>query len=71
MQQRYFLPNEWYADYYEVRAYTRCMLNFGEGVVFSRVFPVMDAIGYDKNRRTQAPGYDFQQKRPANKESGS
>ena len=50
-----FLPNEWYADYYEVRAYTRCMLNFGEGVVFSRVFPVMDAIGYDKKTGEPKP----------------
>jgi len=28
--------------YYEVRAYTRCMLNFGPEVVFSRVLPVFD-----------------------------
>lgn len=28
--------------YYEVRAYTRCMMNFGPEVAFSRVFPVFD-----------------------------
>jgi hypothetical protein len=28
--------------YYEVRAYTRCMLNFGPEVIFSRVIPVFD-----------------------------
>lgn len=30
------------SGYYEVRAYTRCMLNFGPEVVFSKVFPVFD-----------------------------
>ncbi len=55
-----FIPGEWYADYYEVRAYTRCMLNFGEGVVFSRVFPVMDAITYDqKTGEPKAPAMTF------------
>ncbi len=34
-----------YSGFFEVRAYTRCMLNF-EGSVFSRVFPV-----YDKPRK--------------------
>jgi hypothetical protein len=28
--------------YYEIRAYTRCMLNFGPEVAFSRVLPVFD-----------------------------
>lgn len=42
------LSHDWQADFYEVRAYTRCMLNFGEDVVFSRVFPVMDAISHNK-----------------------
>jgi hypothetical protein len=36
------LDDALYAGYYEVRAYTRCMLNFGEEVIFSRVFPVYD-----------------------------
>lgn len=30
------------AGYYEVRAYTRMMLNWGEDAVFSRVFPIFD-----------------------------
>ena len=31
-----------YSGFYEVRAYTKYMLNFGEEVIFSRVFPVFD-----------------------------
>lgn len=31
-----------YAGFYEVRAYTRYMLNFGEGSVFSRLLPVFE-----------------------------
>jgi hypothetical protein len=31
---------EYLAGFYEVRAYTKMMLNFGEDVIFSRVFPV-------------------------------
>lgn len=31
-----------YSGYYEVRAYTKYMLNFGDDVVFSRVFPIFD-----------------------------
>jgi hypothetical protein len=38
----FLLTDSLKAGFYEVRAYTRCMLNFGEEVVFSRVFPVFD-----------------------------
>jgi hypothetical protein len=40
--------------FYEVRAYTRCMLNFGPEVVFSRIFPVFDkpATSGDYSQRT-------------------
>ncbi len=31
-----------YSGFYEIRAYTKYMLNFGEDVVFSRVFPVFE-----------------------------
>ncbi|WP_295940138.1 hypothetical protein [uncultured Alistipes sp.] len=31
-----------YSGFYEVRAYTKYMLNFGEEIIFSRVFPVFD-----------------------------
>lgn len=31
-----------YSGFYEVRAYTKYMLNFGEDIHFSRVFPVFD-----------------------------
>lgn len=34
------LKGEYRSGFYEVRAYTRSMLNFGDGCVFSRVFPV-------------------------------
>jgi hypothetical protein len=33
------LPRTLHSGYYEVRAYTRYMLNFGDDVIFSRVFP--------------------------------
>ena len=36
------LPDSLHAGFYEVRAYTRAMMNFGEDVVFSRVFPVFN-----------------------------
>ena len=38
----FLLKNRYFSGYYQVRAYTRCMLNFGEDVIFSRVFPVYD-----------------------------
>lgn len=37
------IPDSLKAGFYEVRAYTRCMMNFGSEVIFSRVFPVFDA----------------------------
>ena len=39
---RFQLSNLLHAGYYEVRAYTRMMLNWDERGVFSRVFPVFD-----------------------------
>ena len=39
------------SGYYEVRAYTRYMLNWGEEAIFSRVFPVYDKVNGDN--------YDF------------
>lgn len=35
------------SGYYEVRAYTRAMLNWGTDICFSRVFPVFDAPEYE------------------------
>lgn len=43
------LPDSLKAGFYEVRAYTRSMLNFGPEVIFSRVFPVYDAPEIDGN----------------------
>lgn len=37
------------AGFYEVRAYTRCMMNFGPEVIFSRVLPIYDAPTTDGN----------------------
>ena len=39
------------SGYYEIRAYTRYMLNWGDDAVFSRVFPVYDKVNGDN--------YDF------------
>lgn len=36
------LPYDYRSGFYEVRAYTRGMLNFGDSCLFSRVFPVYD-----------------------------
>lgn len=38
--KNYYIPLP--SGYYEVRAYTRAMLNWGEDICFSRVFPVFD-----------------------------
>ena len=39
------------SGYYEIRAYTRYMLNWGDDVIFSRVFPIFDKVNGDN--------YDF------------
>ena len=39
------------SGYYEVRAYTRYMLNWGDEAIFSRVFPIYDKVNGDN--------YDF------------
>lgn len=36
------LPYTYRSGFYEVRAYTRSMLNFGDSCLFSRVFPIYD-----------------------------
>ncbi len=38
----FFLPTAGYAGFYEIRAYTRYMLNFGDENYFTRVLPVYD-----------------------------
>ncbi|MCC8146703.1 MAG: hypothetical protein LIO93_09780 [Bacteroidales bacterium] len=40
---------EYFPGFYEVRAYTKNMLNFGEEVIFSRVFPVFAEYKPDNN----------------------
>jgi len=43
----FYLKPELSAGFYEIRAYTRCMLNFDSQIVFSRVLPVFNAPAYD------------------------
>ena len=50
------------SGYYEVRAYTRYMLNWGKDAVFTRVFPVFDKVNADnwdfKNMLDRQRGYN-------------
>ena len=39
-----YLDPAYLSGYYEIRAYTRYMLNWGDDAVFSRVFPVYDVV---------------------------
>ena len=39
-----YLDPAYLSGYYEIRAYTRYMLNWGDDAVFSRVFPVYDKL---------------------------
>ena len=41
------LPVQLLSGYYEVRAYTRYMLNWGGDAIFSRVFPIFDKVNGD------------------------
>lgn len=53
------LKGEYRSGFYEVRAYTRSMLNFGDGCVFSRVFPVYsepEVIGDYADKKMDAGG---------------
>jgi len=53
----FLLPDSLKAGFYEVRAYTRCMMNFGPEVVFSRIFPVFDAPEVDGNYKERNMTY--------------
>lgn len=62
-----------YSGFYEVRAYTKYMLNFGNDVIFSRVFPVFDKpknVGdfQEKNIQKYAV-YKYPQKRERTKKA--
>jgi len=61
-----------YGGYYEVRAYTRYMLNFADGNLFSRVFPVYDKPKKEGEYKTtiteRAPSQRIEQKRPVYKQ---
>lgn len=49
MSWRISIKRIYRSGFYEVRAYTRGMLNFGDDCVFSRVFPVYDEPEKDGN----------------------
>lgn len=56
-----------YAGFYEVRAYTKYMLNFGEEAIFSRVFPVFDKPakpgGFEEKKMPKYAVYKYPQAR--------
>lgn len=62
-----------YSGFYEIRAYTKYMLNFGEDVIFSRVFPVFEKprqAGDFQERKIQKYAiYKYPQKRPRSKKA--
>ena len=43
------LDTQYRSGFYEIRAYTRAMLNFGDDVIFSRVFPIYKEPKEDGN----------------------
>ena len=51
------------SGYYEIRAYTRYMLNWGKEAVFSRVFPIFDKVNGDnwdfKNMLDRKRGFSY------------
>jgi hypothetical protein len=54
------LNHDYYAGFYEIRAYTKWMLNFGAETIFSRVFPVFnppEKMG-DYSSSNMEEGYD-------------
>lgn len=55
-----------YGGFYEVRAYTRYMLNYGEDIIFSRVFPVYDISKDGEIRSMESTNYLFKN-RPSNR----
>lgn len=58
------LPASSFAGFYEVRAYTRYMLNFGEDNYFSRVFPVYDEPKYEGEYKPIISKRPFSQRVP-------
>jgi hypothetical protein len=62
------LDMEYFPGYYEIRAYTKGMLNFGEETLFSRVFPVFaDMKGngaVSEDELDDDPGFQLPNHRP-------
>lgn len=58
-----------FAGFYEVRAYTRYMLNFGKENLFSRVFPVYDKPVSEGDYQRVITGRPFSQRVPQTRNS--
>lgn len=61
-----------YSGFYEIRAYTKYMLNFGEDAIFSRIFPVFDEPKTEsdytqREMKKQSSSYLMKRKRPHKK----
>lgn len=59
-----------YSGFYEIRAYTKYMLNFGESVIFSRIFPVFEKPKEEGNyveKEIGFPSGKYPQKRKRSK----
>lgn len=56
-----YLNPEYLSGFFEIRAYTRYMLNWGDDAIFSRVFPVYDKVNNGdwefRNIRDRSQGY--------------
>ena len=56
-----FLDPKYLSGFFEIRAYTRYMLNWGDDAIFSRVFPVYDKVNNGdwefRNIRDRSQGY--------------
>ncbi|MDR2038421.1 MAG: hypothetical protein LBQ60_10915, partial [Bacteroidales bacterium] len=62
-----------YSGFYEIRAYTKYMLNFGEETIFSRIFPVFDqpqeAGNFEEKSIQKYTVYKYPQKRESVKKA--
>ncbi|MGL5773618.1 MAG: hypothetical protein ACRCX1_12660, partial [Bacteroidales bacterium] len=60
-----------YSGFYEIRAYTKYMLSYGDDIIYRRVFPVFDAPKkegeYSQREMKSVPRYKYDNIRPQNK----
>jgi hypothetical protein len=65
----FVLKEDYHSGFYEVRAYTRYMLNWSRDWTFSRVFPVFEKPETDRDYSKRViTGYQHQRKVPFNRE---